>query len=97
MFEHQPLGCKLRMNLRDLGALLRSLWRQGVLSAYRAEYWTFLARVLVRYPRKLPAAIVLAIRALQDRAEQQNGPRGQHAVFPESSAIVVHGYSFFNE
>jgi radical SAM superfamily enzyme YgiQ (UPF0313 family) len=35
-----------------LGVVLRSVWRQGVLSSYRAAYWRFLALLLLRHSRR---------------------------------------------
>jgi hypothetical protein len=45
----------------ELRALLRSLWRQGVVGTYRREYWRFLGRVARRRPDRLPAAVRLAV------------------------------------
>ncbi|MGZ3405998.1 MAG: B12-binding domain-containing radical SAM protein, partial [Polyangia bacterium] len=44
-----------------LGWLARSLWHQGVRSRYRAAYWRFLARVMMRTPRRFFRGIGLAI------------------------------------
>ncbi len=45
----------------DLMAVARSLWRQGLLSNYRKEYWKFLAETLLRHRQHLDKAITLAI------------------------------------
>ena len=42
-------------------ALGRSLWRQGLLSNYRGEYWKFLAQSLRRHRHHFSKAITLAI------------------------------------
>jgi len=34
-----------------LGILVRSVYRQGILSSYRREYWKFLLQILRRWPR----------------------------------------------
>ncbi|HEV2234924.1 MAG TPA: DUF4070 domain-containing protein [Terriglobia bacterium] len=47
--------------LSDLMALGRSLWRQGVLSDYRMEYWKFIAQTLHRRRQHFDKAITLAI------------------------------------
>ena len=44
---HAPLAYRFKV-------VLSSLWRQGVLSNYRAEYWRFLARVLFRWGLNAP-------------------------------------------
>jgi radical SAM superfamily enzyme YgiQ (UPF0313 family) len=45
----------------SVGALSRSLWRQGVRGAYRGAYWRFLARALLTAPRHFARAVALAI------------------------------------
>jgi radical SAM superfamily enzyme YgiQ (UPF0313 family) len=45
----------------DVMAVARSLWRQGLLSNYRKEYWKFMAQSLHRHRQHLDKAITLAI------------------------------------
>jgi radical SAM superfamily enzyme YgiQ (UPF0313 family) len=45
----------------DMMAVARSLWRQGLRSNYRIEYWKFLAQALHRHRQHLDKAITLAI------------------------------------
>jgi radical SAM superfamily enzyme YgiQ (UPF0313 family) len=45
----------------DVMAVARSLWRQGLRSDYRKEYWKFLAETLRRHRQHLDKAITLAI------------------------------------
>jgi radical SAM superfamily enzyme YgiQ (UPF0313 family) len=45
----------------DMMAVVRSLWRQGLRSNYRKEYWKFLAQTLQRHRQHLDKAITLAI------------------------------------
>jgi radical SAM superfamily enzyme YgiQ (UPF0313 family) len=45
----------------DMMAVVRSLWKQGLLSDYRKEYWKFLAQTLHRRRHHLDKAITLAI------------------------------------
>ncbi len=49
-----PLGYALR-------CFARSLWHQGVRGNYRRDYWRFLAKVLMRAPRRFARAVSLAI------------------------------------
>jgi hypothetical protein len=42
-------------------ALGRSLWRQGLLSHYRGEYWKFLVRSVRRHRQHFSKAVTLAI------------------------------------
>jgi radical SAM superfamily enzyme YgiQ (UPF0313 family) len=37
-----------------LGVLVRSIFRQGILSSYRREYWKFLLQILTRWSRNPP-------------------------------------------
>jgi hypothetical protein len=37
-----------------LGVLVRSVFRQGILSSYRREYWKFLLQILTRWSRNPP-------------------------------------------
>jgi radical SAM superfamily enzyme YgiQ (UPF0313 family) len=45
----------------DMMAVVRSLWKQGLLSNYRKEYWKFLVQTLHRRRQHLDKAITLAI------------------------------------
>lgn len=45
----------------DVKALFRSLWRQGLRSDYRREYWKFLGQTIRNHRQHLDKAIVLAI------------------------------------
>jgi len=45
----------------DLMAVVRSLWRQGLRSNYRLEYWKFIAQAVHRHRQHLDKAITLAI------------------------------------
>jgi radical SAM superfamily enzyme YgiQ (UPF0313 family) len=57
------LGAAARAPLAfsDLMAVGRSIWRQGLRSNYRKEYWKFLAQALQRHRQHLDKAITLAI------------------------------------
>jgi radical SAM superfamily enzyme YgiQ (UPF0313 family) len=44
-----------------VSCLLRSIWQQGVRGNYRRAYWRFLARVVVRAPKRIARAVALAI------------------------------------
>lgn len=46
-----------------LAALARSVWKQGVRSAYRRDYWRFLAQAARVAPRRFHRAVALAIHA----------------------------------
>ena len=65
--EYRPNGPKLRLTLLDVEALFKSLWIMGVLHHGRRAFWKYLATVLIRYPRKLPNAISLAVHGFHFR------------------------------
>jgi hypothetical protein len=65
--EYSPSGPKLPITLRDIRAFVKSLWIMGVLHHGRRAFWKYLATVLVRHPRKLPSAILLAIHGFHYR------------------------------
>ena len=54
-------GSRSPLVFSDLLALGRSLFRQGLLSNYRQEYWKFLVQSLRRHRRHFSKAITLAI------------------------------------
>ena len=57
----QPRGPRLRFARSDARAFLRSLWELGLLAPGRLAYWRLLWGTLIRSPRKLQAAMELAI------------------------------------
>jgi radical SAM superfamily enzyme YgiQ (UPF0313 family) len=67
LHEYRPRGPRLRITWRDVRAFASSLWVMGVLHRGRRAFWKYLATVLVRYPRKLPPAIQLAIHGYHYR------------------------------
>jgi radical SAM superfamily enzyme YgiQ (UPF0313 family) len=54
-------GSRSPIVFSDVMALGRSLWRQGLLSNYRQEYWKFLVQSVRRHRRHFSKAITLAI------------------------------------
>jgi radical SAM superfamily enzyme YgiQ (UPF0313 family) len=65
--EYRPSGPKLPLTLGDVRAFFKSLWIMGVLHRGRRAFWKYLATVLVRHPRKLPSAMLLAIHGFHYR------------------------------
>jgi radical SAM superfamily enzyme YgiQ (UPF0313 family) len=59
--RHLPPPPHRRSFSYSVGALARSLWRQGVRGRYRKEYWRFLARAVLTAPRHFARAVALAI------------------------------------
>jgi radical SAM superfamily enzyme YgiQ (UPF0313 family) len=54
-------GSRSPLVFSDVLALGRSLWRQGLLSNYRTEYWKFLLQAVSRHRRHFSKAVTLAI------------------------------------
>ncbi|MFA4839346.1 MAG: B12-binding domain-containing radical SAM protein [Candidatus Neomarinimicrobiota bacterium] len=46
---------------QDIGALFKSIWRLGVLEKGKRYYWRLFFYTLMRFPRKFPTAITMAI------------------------------------
>ena len=65
--EYKPQGPKIALTPRDVRAFFKSLWMMGVVHRGRTAFWKFLGTVLVRYPHKLPSAILLAIHGFHYR------------------------------
>jgi radical SAM superfamily enzyme YgiQ (UPF0313 family) len=57
----QPRGPRLRLNRADLRAFLQSLWTLGVRQRGRFAFWALFWETLLARPRKLRAAMELAI------------------------------------
>ena len=57
----RPRGPGGRLNASDVRAFLRSLWTLGISHRGRLEYWRLLWATLIVQPRKLHAAMELAI------------------------------------
>lgn len=69
--EYRPRGPKLRTTWEDVRAFGKSLWIMGVVYRGRRAFWKYLATVLVRHPRKLRAAITLAVHGFHYRLVAQ--------------------------
>lgn len=54
--------CSMPVGWTEIKAFLRSLWRQGVKSHYRREYWKFMGYMAMRHPGELSDAVRLAIQ-----------------------------------
>jgi radical SAM superfamily enzyme YgiQ (UPF0313 family) len=81
---HTPLHYRSRI-------VVNSMWRQGVLSGYRADYWRFVSRILLRWglnPRKTWLGFVLALSGhhfipyARDVAEALEKERRRRATAP---------------
>jgi radical SAM superfamily enzyme YgiQ (UPF0313 family) len=69
--EYAPRGPELKLTLDDIRAFFRTLWVMGVVHRGRRAFWKYLATVLMRYPRKLPKSIALAIHGFHYRMVAQ--------------------------
>jgi len=58
---HQEQCYNRPINWYTVKTIIRVIWKQGVMSDYKAEYWKFLSRVILRHPRKLADALRLAV------------------------------------
>jgi len=62
-----PRGQASRFTPRDVIALLKSMFRLGIVDSGRVEYWKLFAWSLVRKPRLFPLAITFAVYGLHFR------------------------------
>jgi radical SAM superfamily enzyme YgiQ (UPF0313 family) len=73
------------IRMQEVKAFFRSLWRQGVVSNYKMEYWKYLFAVMGKYPTSLPDAIRLAVQ-------------GHHLILTTQQALQVDEVkTFFDE
>jgi hypothetical protein len=73
------------IRMAEIRAAFRSLWKQGIAGGYKREYWSFLARTLVRHPASFPAAVSLAAQ-------------GHHLILTTQQALHVDEMkTFFSE
>ena len=86
-FDHRsrmPIS-QMPITSTEIKALFRSFWRQGITGSYRREYWSFLARVLLRHPGSFPDALRLAVQ-------------GHHLILTTQQALHVDEMkTFFSE
>jgi len=77
-FRHQLESppAKNRFRFKELRALCRSLWLDGVTGGYRRDYWGFLWRALLDHPRRLSDAFGLAVQ-------------GRHLILTTQRALQV--------
>ncbi len=59
--SHLGTAARTPIVFSDIVAVARSLWRQGLRSDYRKEYWKFLAQTLRKHRQHLDKALTLAI------------------------------------
>jgi radical SAM superfamily enzyme YgiQ (UPF0313 family) len=93
-----PLSAYRRPLRAGLPILFRSLWRQGVRSGYRREYWRFLMTSLRRAPRDFPRAVALAVAGehmirytAEDVIPRLSAPRAERVPLPpvEEHSLVT--------
>jgi hypothetical protein len=68
----------------QIGVVLRSLWRQGILGSYRRHYWRYLAIALYKHPRRFVYAYTMAVLA-------------HHQITATEQALRVAGMNSFCE
>ena len=86
-FEHQTRSpvSSTSIQMTQVKAFFRSVWRQGMTGSYRWEYWKFLARTVYRHPRNFPDAVRLAVQ-------------GHHMILTTREALQVDEVkTFFTE
>jgi radical SAM superfamily enzyme YgiQ (UPF0313 family) len=56
-----------RITLVDIGAVLRAVWKLGIVDTDKSYFWRLLGHTLRNFPQKLPQAITLAIKGFHLR------------------------------
>jgi radical SAM superfamily enzyme YgiQ (UPF0313 family) len=79
----------------SVGALLRSVWRQGLRGSYRAAYWRFLAQAAWTAPGHFAEAVALAIHGehmirytFEDVLPRLTVPAPAHRLAPLAERLV---------
>ena len=86
LFENQkraPLG-RTPLSWAQIRAVLLSIWKQGILSNYRSEYWSFLGNTISTRPEHIADAIRLAVQ-------------GHHLIMTTRQALHVDDVNTFFE
>jgi radical SAM superfamily enzyme YgiQ (UPF0313 family) len=59
--NYQPIKTPVNLQLNEILAFLRSIWRIGILGQDRKYYWDLFFWTLIRYPKKFAMAITMTI------------------------------------
>lgn len=78
--EYKPARAPVRLQLQEILALFRSIWRLGILGVERSEYWKLFFWTLFTRPHKFPLAITLSIYGYHFRVVSEKAARVSHAV-----------------
>jgi len=72
--EYKPRRKKgvSHLHLRDVRALIRSMWVLGVLERDRWHYWRFFFSTLLKNPRSFPISMSFAVNGFHFRAIVRN-------------------------
>jgi hypothetical protein len=72
LHEYRPQGPRMPLTWEDLRAFLRSLWVLGVRTSGRREYWKYITKSLLLYPRAFGEAVTMAINGYHFRQVAAN-------------------------
>jgi len=59
--EYQPLSTNVSIQINEVMAFFRSIFKLGIIGKERWHYWNLFFWTLFRYPKKFPMAITLSI------------------------------------
>jgi radical SAM superfamily enzyme YgiQ (UPF0313 family) len=59
--EYQPKIRSIKISVNDIKAVLKSLWKLGILEKERRYYWKLLFLSLFKHPQKFTAAMTLSV------------------------------------
>lgn len=66
--EYRLPETRARISLVDVGAVVKAVWKLGVVDPEKSYFWRLLGHTLRNFPQKLPQAITLAIKGFHLRA-----------------------------
>jgi radical SAM superfamily enzyme YgiQ (UPF0313 family) len=62
-----PDAARARVTPVEIGAILRAVWKLGIVDPEKSYFWRLLGHTLRNFPQKLPQAITLAIKGFHLR------------------------------
>ena len=82
--EYQPLNMNVSIQINELMALFRSIYRLGIIGKERWQYWNLFFWTIFHFPQKFPMAITLSIYGYHFRTVSE-----QHIFEHQSAGAAV--------
>jgi radical SAM superfamily enzyme YgiQ (UPF0313 family) len=59
--KYHPLKLRVHLEIQELRAFFRSIWKLGIIGKERKQYWNLFFWTLFKFPSRMPMAITLTI------------------------------------